>query len=122
MLIGEIARISGLSKDGIRHYEAMGLITSKPREAGSRIYRDYDAAALVTITQVRDAQRLGLSLAEIAPLLRAYGNRSLSAKETAKFLADRLQVIRSKIEALREIETYIEQKLQCYQPARPGKR
>ena len=28
MLIGERATLSGLSKDGIRHYEELGLITS----------------------------------------------------------------------------------------------
>ena len=32
MLIGELAKVSGLSKDGIRHYEAMGLIASAPRQ------------------------------------------------------------------------------------------
>ena len=42
MLIGEIVRKTGLSKDTIRSYEAIGLLHSSPRQAGSRIYRDYD--------------------------------------------------------------------------------
>lgn len=72
MLIHEIARMAGMSKDGIRHYEEMGLIASSPRQAGSRTYRDYDASVLRTIEHVRQAQRLGFSLAEIGPILDAY--------------------------------------------------
>ncbi len=36
MLIREIAWKAGMSKDGIRHYEAPGLMTSVPGQAGSR--------------------------------------------------------------------------------------
>ncbi len=57
----------------------MGLITSKPRQAGSRVYRDYDPAVLETIELVRQAQRLGLSLKEIGPLLKTHASAPLSA-------------------------------------------
>ncbi|WP_210253203.1 MerR family transcriptional regulator [Beijerinckia sp. L45] len=40
MLINDVARMAGMSKDGIRHYEEMGLISSSARQAGSRVYRD----------------------------------------------------------------------------------
>jgi MerR family copper efflux transcriptional regulator len=49
MFINEVARIAGMSKDGIRHYEEMGLISSLPKKAGSRSYRDYDPAVVETI-------------------------------------------------------------------------
>lgn len=114
MLIGEIAKLTGLSKDGIRHYEQLGLIVSVPREAGSRTYRDYDASVLEAVERVRQAQRLGLSLAEIAPLLDAYGDRTPSKKETIDFLQDRLEAVRAKMEALREVEVYIVTKLERY--------
>jgi DNA-binding transcriptional MerR regulator len=114
MLIGEIAKLTGLSKDGIRHYEQLGLIVSVPREAGSRTYRDYDASVLEAVERVRQAQRLGLSLAEIAPLLDAYGNRTPSKKDTIDFLQGRLEAVRAKMEALREVEVYIVTKLERY--------
>jgi MerR family copper efflux transcriptional regulator len=114
MLIGELAKLCGMSKDGIRHYEQLGLIASVPREAGSRTYRDYDASALESVERVRQAQRLGLSLAEIAPLLEAYGKRTPSQTETIHFLQDRLNAVQAKIEALREVETYIVTKLGRY--------
>lgn len=121
MLINEIARIAGMSKDGIRHYEEMGLIASSARQAGSRVYRDYDPAVLDTIEQVRQAQNLGFSLREIQPLLRAYGAATLTAEQTVDFLEQRLCVIRSKQDGLRKIEDFICTKLDRYrQLARTG--
>jgi DNA-binding transcriptional MerR regulator len=69
---------------------------------------------LEAVERVRQAQRLGLSLAEIAPLLDAYGNRTPSKKETIDFLQGRLEAVRAKMEALREVEVYIVTKLERY--------
>jgi len=114
MLISEVARIAGMSKDGVRHYEEMGLISSSPRRAGSRTYRDYDPAVIEAIEWVRQAQRLGFSLKEIAPLLKAYGSAKLTAEETVAFLEGRLVAIREKQAELREIENFIVHKLDRY--------
>jgi DNA-binding transcriptional MerR regulator len=118
MLISEIARISGLSKDGVRHYEAMGLIASSPRQAGSKVYRDYDPAVLKTIEQVRQAQNLGFSLKEIEPLLKAYGSATLTPAQTVDFLEQRLTVIREKQGELRQVEAFICTKLESYRQLR----
>ena len=114
MLINEVARIAGMSKDEIRHYEAMGLISSSARQAGSRVYRDYDLAVLETIEQVRQAKSLGFSLKEIQPLLKAYGSATLTAGQTVDFLKQRLSVIRTKQEEFRQIEAFICSKLDRY--------
>jgi len=114
MLVNEVARIAGMSKDGVRHYEEMGLIGSRPRRAGSRTYRDYDPAVLETIEQVRQAQRLGFSLKEIRPLLKAYGTANLTAEETVAFLEQRLRAIREKQAELRQVEDFICSKLDRY--------
>ncbi len=113
MLIHEVAHMAGMSKDGIRHYEQIGLISSAPRQAGSRTYRDYDASVLKTIDQVREAQRLGLSLAEIVPLLEAY-RAEPTMEQTVDFLEERLAVIRAKQAELREVESFIEAKIERY--------
>jgi MerR family copper efflux transcriptional regulator len=107
MLIGEIARITGLSKDGIRHYEEMGLIASRPRPAGGRTYRAYDPSVIGTIEKVRQAQRLGFSLKEIGPILKAYAENPPSQEQTVRFLKDRLTLIRGRIAELRDVESFI---------------
>lgn len=114
MLINEVARLAGMSKDGIRHYEEMGLITSSAKQAGSRTYRDYDGSVLGIIEQVRQAQRLGFSLAEIGPLLEAYRSAEPTPEQTVGFLEERLTVIRAKQAELREVEMFIETKIARY--------
>ncbi|OCJ12333.1 MerR family transcriptional regulator [Rhizobium sp. AC27/96] len=117
MLIGELAEISGMSKDGIRHYEQMGIISSSPRQAGSRRYRDYDASAIATIEKVRQAKQLGFSLKEICPLLKAYAEQEPTGPQIVEVLDERLKIIREKIAKLREVEDFILKKLSHYKEA-----
>jgi DNA-binding transcriptional MerR regulator len=115
MLISRLAQLSGMSKDGIRHYEELGIIRSTRRQAGSRWYRDYDERELDMIEKARQAQQLGLSLKEIALLLKAMGDREVTHSETIAFLQERLTVIRGRMDELRRIEDFIVQKLERYQ-------
>lgn len=115
VLIGEIARITGLSKDGIRHYEEVGLITSVPRQAGSKTYRDYDPSVLERIELIRGAQRfLDLPLKEIGPLLQSIADSPPTKEQTVEFLEGRLVVIREKIAKLREVEDHLAEKIARY--------
>lgn len=111
MLIGDLARLSGLSKDGIRHYEEMGIVRSLPQQAGSRVYRDYDPANLDRIARARQAQQLGLALKEIGPLLDVHDTRDFTEVETVIFLEERLAVVKGRIAELRHMEAFIEEKL-----------
>jgi MerR family copper efflux transcriptional regulator len=115
MLIGAVAKMANLSKDGIRHYEELGLIASTPRQAGRRVYRDYDFSVLETIKNIRQLQKFGFALKEIGPLFEAYAAASPVPKSTMiEFLEERLAVIRGKITELQEVESYICRKLDGY--------
>ncbi len=70
-----------MSKDGLRHYEQMGIISSSRRQAGSQWYGDYDESILGTIEKARQAQQLSLSLKAIRPLLKAHAERELTEPE-----------------------------------------
>jgi MerR family copper efflux transcriptional regulator len=112
MLIGEVAKIAGLSKDGIRHYEKLGLITSTARQAGSKVYRDYDSSVLHTIEQIRGAQHfLRLSLNEIGPLFKALEDTPPSDAQRLEYLEQRLVVVRKQILSLREVEDHLSGKI-----------
>lgn len=67
MLIGEVARRSGVSARMLRHYESLGLID--PSERTSSGYREYSAADIGRIFHVEGLRKLGMSLAEIGTLL-----------------------------------------------------
>jgi MerR family redox-sensitive transcriptional activator SoxR len=63
LTIGEVARRSGVAASALRYYEARGLIAS--RRAGSG-HRRYPRPVLRRIAFIVYAQRVGLSLDEIA--------------------------------------------------------
>ena len=114
MLINEVAKMANMSKDGVRHYEQLGLITSTPRQAGGRVYREYDLLVLERIEQVRQAQQLGFTLKEIGPLLKAHAVGPISKEATIEFLEARLVVIREKLAAIQAVEAFICNKLERY--------
>lgn len=67
MLIGEVARASGVSARMLRHYDALGLVRPTGRTGGG--YREYDDADLRRLFQVESLRTLGLSLQQIGRAL-----------------------------------------------------
>jgi len=67
--IGKIAGLAGVTPDTIRYYEKLGLLPKPIRTAAG--YREYSAEAVNRLSLVRNAQRFGFSLREIAGFLRA---------------------------------------------------
>jgi MerR family copper efflux transcriptional regulator len=115
MLVGEIAKRTGLSKDGVRHYEQLGLISSTPLEAGSKVYRDYDPSVLDTIEQIKGAQHfLRLPLKEIGPLLKALADSPPTKEQTIEYLKARVVIIREQMASLREVEDFLSRKIERY--------
>jgi MerR family transcriptional regulator, redox-sensitive transcriptional activator SoxR len=66
LTIGELSARSGVAASALRYYETMGLVRSG-RTGGNQ--RRYDRAELRRIAFIRIAQRVGLSLDEIAEAL-----------------------------------------------------
>lgn len=102
MFIGELAKRSGLSKDGIRHYESLGLLHSEPIQAGSRIYRKYDETSLERLSIIALAKRLHFSLKELAEPLDRLLDEAISRKERSEILAQKVREIETEIERLKE--------------------
>ncbi|MDT0469446.1 heavy metal-responsive transcriptional regulator [Streptomyces gibsoniae] len=67
MRIGDLAARTGLTTKTIRFYEDSGLLPAPPRTPGG--YRDYPDHTVTRLGFVRDAQRAGLTLAEIRSIL-----------------------------------------------------
>lgn len=63
MLIGEVARRSGVSARMLRHYESLGLV--RPSERTGSGYREYAAEDIRRIFHIESLRSLGLSLREI---------------------------------------------------------
>lgn len=69
MLIGEVSKRSGYSRDTIRYYEKIGLITVGSHKQANGVYKNYSVAILERLHQIRRLKECGFSLPEIRRLL-----------------------------------------------------
>ena len=111
MLIGELCKKTGLGKGAIRLYEELGLINSKPRQAGSRIYREFDEDTLARIDLIKSGKRMGFKLKEGKAIIDAFMNDEMTAEQRCKLLEERLAGIEDKIDNLNVVKNEIELKL-----------
>ncbi|MEX5634777.1 MerR family transcriptional regulator [Parafrankia sp. FMc2] len=66
MRIGELARLAGTSTRALRHYEERGLLAARRLANG---YRDYSAADLRAVEEIRARVADGFALAETRPFV-----------------------------------------------------
>ncbi|MFJ5307594.1 MerR family transcriptional regulator [Streptomyces sp. NPDC088350] len=97
MRIGELAARVGLSRDALRFYEEVGILTSERRPNG---YRDYPPEAVPWLQYVRTAQRLGFSLAEIAHHGQELSEAPDQAEALSALFADKISVIDTRMAEL----------------------
>src|SRR5688572_26527270 len=99
LTIGELARQVGLRPSALRYYESEGLLEPSGRtDAG---YRLYDATTADTVRLIRQAQRLGFSLAEIRALLGAWRTGDLDNAETLALAEGRYLALERQVTELR---------------------
>ncbi|MGA5761333.1 HEAT repeat domain-containing protein [Nonomuraea bangladeshensis] len=67
MLIGEVARRSGVSARMLRHYDSLGLVRPTGRSDGG--YREYSSEDIERIFHIESLRSLGLSLREVGRAL-----------------------------------------------------
>ncbi|WP_149260003.1 HEAT repeat domain-containing protein [Actinomadura sp. K4S16] len=67
MLIGEVARRSGVSARMLRHYESLGLVRPTGRTGAG--YREYSSEDIRRIFHIESLRSLGLSLREVGRAL-----------------------------------------------------
>lgn len=104
MLIGELAKKTGLSKDTIRFYEKMGLITAQERQAGSRIYKEFGEETVDRLKQIHRGKVLGFTLNEIGQSLSGWVDGTLPQSEMIEVIEQKLIEIAEKIQQLSEIQ------------------
>ena len=107
MLIGELAKITGLSKDGVRYYEDLGLIHSKPVQAGTRIYRDYDDTTLERLALIALGKRMHFSLRDIAAVINRLINDDISHEERSILLLAQVKQVEAQIADLEDVKTQL---------------
>ncbi|MBB5079292.1 HEAT repeat domain-containing protein [Nonomuraea endophytica] len=97
MLIGDVARRSGVSARMLRHYDALGLV--RPTGRSHAGYREYSSKDIQRIFHIESLRSLGLSLREVR---RALEDPSFTP---AELVADLIRQTRERIAAETELLT-----------------
>ncbi len=99
---GELARLSGVSTDTLRHYERKGLLTSRRASNG---YREYAPQALARVRLVQHALSVGFSLDELTAFLKVRNDGGAPCREVRALAARKLKELEGRIRDLRRLRT-----------------
>jgi MerR family transcriptional regulator, copper efflux regulator len=111
MLIGELSKQTGLSKDTIRFYEKLGLIVATEREAGSRLYKEFDEDTIQRLFIIKQGQRLGFTLSEMKELADVWVSSSIPKRQQLTIIEGKLEQISEKLQQLGNIQKFLKSKL-----------
>jgi MerR family redox-sensitive transcriptional activator SoxR len=111
LTIGELSARSGIAPSALRFYEAQGLITSV-RTSGNQ--RRYQRGTLRRIGFIRSAQRVGLSLEEIAEALSTLPeSRTPTKADWARLSRDWRPRLDAQIERLERLRAKLDGCIGC---------
>lgn len=94
LLIGTLATKANTTKDTVRHYDQLGLLKSRKRQAGSRLYTEFHPECIERIELIKSAQAIGFTLTEIRDNLNDYYDGQLDIDLQLKLTQQKLAQIR----------------------------
>jgi len=118
LLIGRLAKLSGVKPDTIRFYERSGLLPKPSRTASG--YRLYDDAALKQVRFIRKAQPLGFSLDEIRRIMSLRGQGKETCRCVISMAETTLAETETKLKELRKFKDTLATNLTRWKRKRRG--
>ncbi len=94
LLIGSLAKQANTTKDTIRHYDELGLLKSRKRQAGSRLYTEFHPESIERIKLIKSAQAIGFTLTEIRNSLDDYYDGNLNLDEQLAVTEQKLEQVK----------------------------
>ena len=107
MRSGELARLTGISADSIRHYERLGILPKAERTEGG--YRIYPPSTLQRVQLTQRALQLGFSLKELSEILQTRDNGGAPCQRVLKLTEEKLRSLGQQIRELRRTQTCMRQ-------------
>ncbi|WP_118973930.1 MerR family transcriptional regulator [Taibaiella koreensis] len=108
MLIGELSKRSGLTKDTIRFYEKQGYIKVGWRERRVNNYKEYSEAVLRRLLLFRKIKAYGFSLNEAAELIALIDAGAALCDTVAQVAHERIEAIEEKIRELTSLKALLQ--------------
>jgi DNA-binding transcriptional MerR regulator len=85
---GELANLSGISADTLRHYERMKLLATPRRSSGN--YRLYPPEAVDRVRLIQRALAVGFSLSELSEILKIRDGGGSPCRKVKRLLDEKL--------------------------------
>ncbi len=104
MLIGEIIKKTGLTKDTIRFYEKMGLIKVPKKARRENNYKEYPEGVLKRLSVIQKLKGFGFTLNEIDEIIRLYEADLSTCPENLPKVYEKINSIDEKIRQLEEVK------------------
>jgi len=109
MLIGELSKKSGFTKDTIRFYEKNGLIELEDESRMENNYKNYSDTVLRRLEVIRKIKEYGFTLVEIKAMIELYEAGSLEQDRGRKYIRRKVEKIDGKINELLRIKNVLTQ-------------
>jgi len=100
MLIGELSKKSGLSRDTIRFYEKKGLIEVNGKSRLENNYKNYSDAILKRLLAIKKIKEFGFTLEEARGMMILFEEGVLEHKRGMRYVQRKINLIDRKIEEL----------------------
>ena len=107
---GELARLTGVSTDTLRHYEKLGILPTSQRTTGG--YRMFPPSSVERVRLAQRALQLGFSLSELSEILRTRDNGGVPCHRVLKLAEEKLRALSQQIEELRQTQAYMRRLVQ----------
>jgi len=104
LLIGEFAEKAGTTKDTVRFYTRLGMLTPHQRPVGRRTYAEYGEDQVERFAFIDHCKSLGFTLQEISKALVERDSGALTASRQQSLLEEKLRFTEQRIATLREME------------------
>jgi DNA-binding transcriptional MerR regulator len=122
MLIGQLSKQSGFSRDTIRYYEKIGLITVPGKDRRENKYKEYSEGVLRRLLSIRKAKEFGFTLNEIAAMFALVENGLPVCEAVTPIAKDKVGSLEETIMRLTKFKDKIKIALEnCACSGEPGK-
>jgi len=113
MLIGEVVKKTGFSRDTIRFYEKKGLLTVGRTDSEWNNYKEYDDQALLRLLLIKKCKGFGFTLNEIREILDLIDVEKATCKTMTGMVKKKLSDIDYKIRELIQLKKMIEEQFEA---------
>ena len=107
MLIGELSKRCGLSRDTIRFYEKKGLIAVDRKERRDNNYKEYSEEILARLLTIKRLKNFGFTLNEASEILDMIEVSEATCNNVSHKILDKVGLLDEKIRELIKIRAML---------------